>query len=261
MSIRFIQSNYGKLDCYNVLKFLLDLTLVNLEDVMPYEQGTRYKKGDFIHLKENYLHKVYRCKVDVSSDTFIPDEWEHAMDIYDEEIKNVGNLDIREEIFIIGDGDIIIPGYKPGSSIVTIYKDKEILIEGKDFIIDENGKVTFIPPNRFEDGDRIIVEIKETIGLPDRLIILSSNGNNYEIGVIDGDVFIIASDLKYSKPEIFVKDSATEEVYRVYMIDEDVYYELTDIYTVQTEIKILDVDQNKYILEMVDGELFFSPKE
>ena len=88
MSIRFIQSNYGKLDCYNVLRFLLDLTLVNLEDVMPYEQGTRYKKGDFVHLKENYLHKVYRCKVDVSSDTFVPDEWEHAMDIYDEEIKN-----------------------------------------------------------------------------------------------------------------------------------------------------------------------------
>jgi len=139
--------------------------------------------------------------------------------------------------------------------------DKDIYLNGRDFVIDENGKITFIPSSIVQIGDKVIIEIKESIGLPDRLIMLSSNGNNYEVGVIGEDVFIILSEFKYSKPEIFVKDSATDEVYKIYMIDEDIFFELTDIYTSQTEIKILDVDRNPYILEMVNGEFFFSPKE
>ena len=264
MSIRYIQTNYGKLDCYNVLRFLLDLSVVNLEDVKPYEQGKRYVKGEFVYLKENDIHKIFRCKVDVSSDTFIPDEWEHVMDTYDAEIKSVCNFEIKEEVIIVDKDNVdnlIIPGYKPGSSTVIIYKGNEIYIEGKDFIIDENGKVTFIPPAHIEIGDRLIIEIKETKGLPDRLILLSSNGFNYEIGVIGEDMFIIETDLKHSKPEVFIKDIATDENYKLYMIDDDLYYELTEIYTVQTEIKVLDDEDNQYKLEMINGELMFSLKE
>ena len=264
MSIRFIQSNYGKIDCYNVLKFLLDLTVIDLENVKPYEQGKIYTKGDYVHLKENSIHKIYRCKADQSSNTFIPDEWEHILDVYDEEVKKAGSIYIREEVVYVDKDNIdniVISDYKPGTSIVTIYIDKDIYLNGRDFVIDENGKITFIPSNIVQIGDKVIIEIKESIGLPDRLIMLSSNGNNYEVGVIGEDVFIILSEFKYSKPEIFVKDSATDEVYKVYMIDEDICYELTDIYTSQTEIKILDVDRNPYILEMVNGEFFFSPKE
>lgn len=264
MSIRFIQTNYGKLDSYNVLRFLLDLSVIDLDNVKPYEQGVIYKKGDYVHLKENGIHKIYRCKVDMSSDTFVPDEWEHIMDIYDEEVKNAGNIYIREEVVYVDKDNIdniTISDYKPGTSIVTIYIDKNIYLNGRDFVIDENGKITFIPSSIVQIGDKVIIEIKESIGLPDRLIILSSNGNNYEIGVVGEDVFILLSEFKYSKPEIFVRDIATDEVYKVYMIDEDVYYELTDIYTSQTEIKILDADRNPYMLEMVNGELIFSPKE
>lgn len=264
MSIRYIQSNYGKLDCENILRFLLDLSVVELEDVKPYEQGKVYVKGEFVHLKENGLHKIYRCKVDTSSSTFVPDEWEHVMDTYDEEIKNVTNFVIKEEVIIVDKDNIdniIVPDYIPGNSTVIIYKDKEIYIQGNDFIIDENGKVTFLPPIEIEIGDRIIIEIKETKGLPDRLIILSSNGFNYEIGVIGEDMFVIETDLKHSKPEVFVKDISTGENYRVFMLDDELYYELTEIYTVQTEIKVLDADDNEYKLEMIDGELMFSIKE
>ena len=264
MGIRYIQTNYGKLDCYNVLRFLLDLSVVELEDVKPYEEGKVYVKGEFIYLKENGIHKIFRCKVDVSSGTFIPEEWEHAMDTYDTEIKNVCNFEIKEDVIEVTKDNIdniIIPGYKPGSSTVIIYKGNEIYIEGKDFIVDENGKVTFIPPAFIEEGDRLIIEIKETKGLPDRLILLSSNGFNYEIGVLGEDMFIIESDLLHSKPEVFIKDSATEENYRIFMLDEDMYYEITDIYTVQTEIKVLDEEDNEYRLEMINGELMFSRKE
>lgn len=261
MSIRYIQSNYNKLDCENILKFLLDLSIVQLEDVKPYEQGKRYTKGEFIYLKENGLHKIYRCKVDISSDTFISDEWEHVMDTYDSEIKNVGNFIIREEVVIVGKDELIIPDYVPGNSTVIIYNGKEVYIQGTDFIVDENGKITFTPPDLIQEGDRLIIEIKETKGLPDRLIILSSNGFNYEIGVIGEDMYVIETDLKHSKPEVFVKDSSTGENYRIFMLDDELYYELTEIYTVQTEIKALDADDNKYKLEMIDGELMFSIKE
>ena len=264
MSIRYIQTNYGKLDCDNVLRFLLDLAVVELENVKPYEEGKVYVKGEFIYLKENGLHKIFRCKVDISSDYFNPDEWEHAMDTYDAEIKNVCNFEIKEEVIIVDKNNIdniIIPGYVPGSSTVIIYKGNEIYIEGKDFIVDENGKVTFIPPAFIEEGDRLIIEIKESKGLPDRLILLSSNGLNYEIGVIGEDMFVIETDLMHSKPEIFIRDIVTEENYRLFMLDDELYYELTEIYTMQTEIKVLDGDDNEYKLEMVDGELMFSKKE
>lgn len=263
MSIRYIQTNYGKLDCYNILRFLLDLSVVNLEDVLPYEEGKSYVKGDFVYLKENGIHKIYRCKVDKSSVPFNPDEWEHAMDTYDGEIKNVCNFEIKEEIIIVDKDNIdnlIIPGYKPGSS-VTIYNGNEIYIEGKDFIVDENGKIIFFPHVKIEIGDRLIIEIKESKGLPDRLILLSSNMLNYEIGVIGEDMFVIETDLKHSKPEVFIKDSVTGENYRLFMLDDDLYYELTSIYTVQTEIKVLDEEDNEYVIEMVDGELMFSIKE
>lgn len=264
MSIRFIQSNYTKLDIDNIIKFILDLAVVQLEDVKPYEEGVIYVKGNFIYLKEKGLHKIYRCKVDTSSETFVTDEWENIMDTYDSEIKNVPNLNIREEIVIINKdnvNNIIIPGYKPGSSSVVIYKDKDIYLPGEDFNIDENGKITFKPTVNIGDGDRLIIEIKETVGLPDRLIILSDNGNNYEVGVVSDDLYIIQTDLKYSKPEVFIKDSVTEENYRIFMIDDELYFELTEIYTIQTEIKVLDDEDNEYKLEMVNGELMFSVKE
>lgn len=268
MSIRYIQTNYNKIDCFNLVKFLLDLAVIDLENVKLYEQGKTYIKGDLVYLKENNIHRIYRCVVDVSSNTFIPNEWEHIFDIYDEKVNTGNNIYIREEDFFVNEdniGDIldniIVPNYKPGSTHVTIYIDKDIFVTGKDFVIDENGKVTFTPPINVEIGDKIIVEIRDIIGLPDKLIILSSNGNNYEIGVIGEDMFIIESDLKHSKPEIFVRDISTGENYRIFMLDEDVYFELTDIYTVQTEIKVLDADDNKYIIEMINGDLVFSPKE
>lgn len=264
MSIRYVQSNYGKLDCENILRFILDLSIVELENVKPYEQGKIYTKGEFIYLKENGLHKIYRCKVDISSDTFISDEWEYIMDTYDEEIKNVCNFIIREEVYVVTDKEdinIVVPNYKPGNSMITIYNGKEIYNQGIDFDIVENGKINFNPSVEIENGDRLIIEIKETKGKPDRLILLNDNGFNYEIGVIGEDVYVIETDLRHSKPEVFIKDISTGENYRLFMLDEDIYYELTEIHTIQTEIKVIDTDENEYKLEMIDGTLFFSIKD
>ena len=123
MSIRYIQSNYGKLNCQNVLKFLFDVMIVNIEDVQPYVKGTKYKKGDCVHLKENGIHKVYRCKVDVSSDIFVPDEWEHVMDIYDEEVKSPKIIGLS-----------INQGYLSGGEKVRCVLSK-LMLSGANFLI------------------------------------------------------------------------------------------------------------------------------
>lgn len=291
MSIRYIQNNYDKLDIDNLIKFLLDLTVVNLNNVAPYNENKLYTKGSLVYLKEDNIHKVFRCKIDMQNrmDAFIlgtsmlgigklipktdistdfNDIWEHILDIYDKKVETAGNMIIREEIIKVNENNlenifdqIIIPKYNQGNSIITIYIDKNIFINGRDFVVDENGKVTFTPIINVEIGDKIIIEIKDIIGQPNRLILLSSNNENYEIGIIGEDLYVIESDFKYSKPEIFVRDTVTDENYRIFMIDEDVYFELTDVNTVQTEIKVLDTDDNKFIIEMVDGELLLSPKE
>lgn len=291
MSIRYIQNNYDKLDIDNLIKFLLDLTVVDLNNVVPYNKNKLYTKGSLVYLKENNIHKVFRCKINMQNrlDAFVlgksllgigkliretnvstefDEIWEHILDIYDKKIETSGNIIIREEIIKVNENNlenifdqIVVPNYKHGNSIITIYIDKNIFINGRDFVIDENGKVTFTPNINVEIGDKIIIEIKDIIGQPDRLIILSTNNENYEIGVIGEDLYVIESELKYSKPEIFIRDAVTDENYRIFMIDEDVYFELTDISTVQTEIKVLDTDDNKFIIEIIDGELLLSPKE
>lgn len=291
MSIRYIQNNYDKLDVDNLIKFILDLTVLNLNDATPYNANKLYTKGSLVYLKEDKVHKIFRCKIDMQNkiDAFvlgtsklgigklIPKTnvstdfdviWEHILDIYDKKIETAGNIFIREEIIKVNENNldnifnqVVVPNYKPGSSIVTIYIDKNIFINGRDFVIAENGKVTFTPNINVEIGDKIIIEIKDIIGQPNRLIILSSNNENYEIGVVGEDLYIIESELKYSKPEIFIRDTVTGENYRLTMIDEDVCFELTDISTVQTEIKVLDTDDNKFIIEMINGELLISSKE
>ena len=265
MSIRYIQTNYGKLDCDNILRFLLDLTIVELEDVQNYEEGKKYLKKEFVYLKENGIHKVFRCKVDVSSDVFVPDEWEHAMDTYDAKIKTVCNFEIKDNSITVDEenkNNIVVPDYKPGSTTVIIYVGKDVYIEGKDFYINEDNKITFYPDTPpLKPGDKVVIETTESTGQPDRLILLSDNGNNYEVCILGDDLVVIETDLTYSKPEILIGDIFTGDNYKVYMIDDDIYFEETDMYTSQMEIKVLDEEENEYKLEMIGGDFYFSKKE
>lgn len=268
MSIRYIQTNYNKLGCYNIIKFLLDLSVVNLDIVKPYEQERTYVKGDFVYLKENNIHKIYRCKVDVSFGELIPGEWEHIMDKYDEEVKIGTNLLFREYDFIVDNNnfdtiinDLIIPDYKLGKSNVTIFIGKDIFVHGIDFSVDENGKIIFNYPIEIEVGHKIIVEVKDIIGQIERLVILSTDGNNYEIGAIDDNMIVLKTDDRYSVPELFIRDEITDISYKLFMISDRLYFEQTDIYVKKTELNILDNKSKQYNLKIINGDLVFSPKE
>lgn len=262
MNIRSIQTNLKKLQNDNLLKFLYDIVVNQLQDVDPYKEGNSYVKDDVVYLQENNIHKIYQCIVDKSSNSFVSDEWEHILDTYDREIKTVNNLKIREEVHIITEetkSQITSKlDFKSENSTFIVYNGKKRYAVNHDFTVNEK-TITFNKP--FNVGDRLILEVRESIGLPDRLVLLSTNGIKYEVGVIGEDVYIFESSHRTSKNEVYIKDSMNGTNYKIHMIDDDLYYEVTDINVSKTEVKIMDEEGNEFKIEMVNDELMVSAKE
>ena len=260
MNIRSIQTNLKKLQEDNLLQFLYDIIISNLQNVHPYENGVQYKVGDLVYIQEDGVHKVYQCLND--TEAFNSDDWEHVLDVYEKEEFRVSNFRVKEEVHIITEETInsIVSNleFKGENSTFIIYKGKQRYAVNYDFTVDDHN-ITFNKP--FNVGERIILEVRESIGLPDRLVLLSTNGLKYEVGIIGEDVFIIESDHRTTKNEVYLKDIVNGKNYKLHMIDDELCYELTDINVSKTEVKIMDVDGNEYKLEMVDDEVVFSFKE
>ena len=266
MNIRSIQTNLKKLQEDNILKFLYDIIINNLQNVNSYEAGVTYEKGDLIYIQEEGKHVVYQCMINIESspenflDSF--DNWEHVLDVYEKENFRISNLKIKEEVHIITEETVnkIVSklDYKSENSSFAIYRGKERYAINYDFTVNDH-EITFNKP--FNVGDKLILEVRESIGLPDRLVLLSTNGLRYEIGVVGEDVYILESDHRTAKNEVYIKDISNGNNYKIHMIDCDVYYELTDINVSKTEVKMMDVDGVEYRLEMIDDELVYSIKE
>lgn len=266
MNIRSIQTNINKLFDDNILKFLYDIVLHNLSNIDPYEVGVSYVKGDLVYIQVDGKHVIYQCIADIniSSENFMDfiDNWEHVLDVYEKENFRSSNLKIREEVHIITAAtvDKITSklSFKNENSSFIIYKGKKRYAINYDFTVNDK-EITFKKP--FNVGDKIILEVRESIGLPDRLVLLSTNGLKYEIGIIGEDIYIFESDHRTAKEEVYLKDISNGKNYRIHMIDDDVYYEPTTMNVSKTEVKIMDVDGNEFKLEMIDDELWFSNKE
>ena len=125
----------------------------------------------------------------------------------------------------------------------------------------KSGKVIFKPHVEVKPGDKVVIESTESTGQPDKLVLLSDNGGSYEVGIIGEDIFAIQVDVTYAKNEVTIGDIFTGDNYKIYMIDEEIYYEEIDSFAQQTEIRIVDEEDNAYKLEMIDGELYFSRQE
>lgn len=261
MNIRKIEANLAKLNENNLLKFLYDLIIQDISNIDLLEMGKTYYEGDRIYILENGIHKIYECVLP-ETNVFSTKTWEHILDVYKKEEFRVSNFQLKEEVHIITEetvnGIVSNLEFKGENSTFIIYKGKHRYAVNYDFTVDDH-TITFNKP--FNVGDRLILEVRESMGLPDRLVLLSTNGLKYEVGVIGEDVFIIESDHRTSKNEVYLKDIVNGKNYKLHMIDDDLYYELTDINVSKTEVKIMDVDGNEYKLEMVDDEVVFSFKE
>ncbi len=264
MNIRSIQTDLKKLQENNLIRFLFDIIVKDLQNVDPYVNNIQYNIGDLVYVQEDDVHKVYYCinEIELSPEVINLNDWEHILDVCEREDFKLSNLLIREEVHFITEetvnGIVSKLDYKSENSSFIIYRGKQRYAINYDFTVKDH-EITFNKP--FNVGDRLILEVREFIGLPDRFVLLSTNGLRYEVGVIGEDVFIFESDHRTSKNEVYLKDISNGNNYKLYMIDEDLYYELTDINVSKTEIKIIDENGNAYKLEMVDDEVVFSNKE
>ena len=184
MNIRKIQANLTKLNEDNLLKFLYDLIIQDISNIDLLEMGKTYYEGDRIYILENGIHKIYECVLP-ETNSFSTSTWEHVLDVYKKEEFRVSNLRVKEEVHIITEetvnGIVSNLEFKSENSTFIIYQGKHRYAVNYDFTVDDH-TITFNKP--FNVGDRLILEVRESAGLPDRLVLLSSNGLKYEVGII-----------------------------------------------------------------------------
>ena len=101
MNIRYIKSNIAKIPEDNLLRFLYDIILEDLNDIKEYKSGEVYIKGDRVYLQENSKHQIFQCSVDNSSTLFNYDEWDYILEVFERDIDKLYNLKVKEEVHII----------------------------------------------------------------------------------------------------------------------------------------------------------------
>lgn len=257
MNIRYVKSNLNKLYNDNLIKFLYDITLQDTTNIDSYEEGKIYNLNEKIYLQNDNVHQVFQCIVSKSSGLFIDNEWEHILDITYDSIEKISNLIIKEEMFIIDETTIngiqTKLDFIQENSTFALYCGKKRYCINHDFKVDKK-VITFNKP--FNIGDKIILEVREFIGIPDGLVLRSTNGLVYEAFIFGDDLFIGETN-KSGREEILIKDTYDEKNYKLFMEDEDVFYDLTTVNTTKTDIEISDEMGIRRKMTMIDGELYF----
>lgn len=79
---RIFERNITKIDDETALKLLMDLTVTDmLKETRQFNENDSFFKGDVVYRRDpvSGLHRLYICKVDVTTGPFNPDQWEeHA---------------------------------------------------------------------------------------------------------------------------------------------------------------------------------------
>ena len=290
MNIRYIQSNISQVPQDNLIKFLYDLVLQEVENVKNYQSGIKYYKGDKVYLQENGKHQIFQCIVDESSSVFINDEWTYIMEIFEGEVEKYSNLKIKEEVHIIDENNKnkiqTSLEFESSQSTVALYCGKKRYAINHDFVINDN-IITFTKP--FNIGDRVILEVRETIGTIPILVgvvLYDLNKIPYKVYIDNNRIINIEKldnyntrDIKYgelvtgdktytllvdggSKPyelkayrkiETYITGT-NNEIYKVDVIDEQLKLTELDRGDVFSDTKIiLGLDRKFYTLSIVDG--------
>ena len=260
MDIRYIKSNISKMSQDGLVKFLYDLLLQDISDIENYKTES-YTKGDRVYLEENGKHQIYKCIVDVSSNTFIRDEWEHVMEVYEGLDDKVYNLRIQEEVHIIDalTTDSIITNLKfiDPNSTVAMYLGKRRLVRDYDFKL--NGDlITFTNPMNI--GDRLILEVREVlkgVNLNISITLYDMDGIPYKVTVTNnGNIYILHSEYS-DTDEKHVNIVSGERSYTM-MVDSSVNPPRLGLYE-NIEIYLLGTDNIQYKLLVKDENVVLEP--
>lgn len=260
MDIRYIKSNISKMSQDGLVKFLYDLLLQDITDIENYKTGS-YTKGDRVYLEENGKHQIYKCIVDISSNTFIRDEWEHVMEVYEGLDDKVYNLRVQEEVHIIDalTTDSIITNLKfiDPNSTVAMYLGKRRLVRDYDFKLN-GGLITFTNPMNI--GDRLILEVREVlkgINLNISITLYDMDGIPYKVTVTNnGNIYILHSEYS-DTDEKHVNIVSGERSYTM-MVDSSVNPPRLGLYE-NIEIYLLGTDNIQYKLSVKDENVVLEP--
>ena len=290
MNIRYLQSNLSSLSSDNLIKFLYDLIIQDIRDVTNYTEGISYNKGDRVYLQENGKHQIFQCLVNDSSPYFVDTEWIYLLEVYNRDIDKVYSLNIKEEVHHVGlySQNTFYTNFqiKPDQS-VAVYCGKKRYVVNHDFVI-EGSKIIFNEP--FYQGDRLIVEVRESIGVTALIVFIvlyDLEGIPFKVSIRnDGHLQIekydktSENDIKYGelttgeKTYTLLVDSGStpyelkayekvetyitgtnDELFKVDVIDNELKLtDITGIYAAYSDIKyILGIDNKIYTLTNEDG--------
>lgn len=209
MNIQYIKSNISNISQDNLIRFLYDIILQNINNVQNYESNKRYTKGDRVYLEENGKHQIFQCIVNSSSLTFKKEEWEYIMEVFEDTVEEVYSLKVHEEVHVIDENtrNSITTNldFNTDRSSVAIFKGKNRYTSKYDFTV--NGKeILFNTP--FEIGDRLILEVREVLGVTNivGIVLYDLASNPYRVSISNtGTVFInkidvvSSNDVKYAE--------------------------------------------------------------
>ena len=258
MNIRYIQSNINEIPQDNLIKFLYDLILSEVRDIDNYQNGVVYYKGDRVYLQENGKHQIFQCIVDNSSLFFMDNEWEYIMEVFEGNVNKYYNLKIKEEVHIIDqyttNSIVTNLNLESNYSTVAMYCGKRRFVVDYDFII-EGQKIIF--KNQFNIGDRIILEVRETIGTTPAvgIILYDLNGQPFNVVISDKGIVTVKEHNEYDPSDVkYVELVTGDRTYTLLVDGGSKPYELKAYRNIETYIT--GTDNLIYKVEATGNELF-----
>ena len=264
MDIRNIKSNLNILTDNNLVKILYELFLQDIDKVTDNTPNVIYNKGDRVYIQENGKHQIYQCVAKQSSLSFIKDEWQYIVEVFDSQIDLTTNaIKIVEELHIIDSNTV--NGIETQLDIneentVAIYHGKKRYARDYDFKIDGN-QILFNNPLNI--GDRIILEVKHRVGVRAVGIILYDlNGNPYLVSVTDTGVISVIPHSEHSSTDIKYTEIVTGDCTYTLLVDASYsrpqlgLYKNINKYITGTDDRIYRIDVENGIVKLTDNTGF-----
>lgn len=256
MNIRYFKTNLSNISNENILKFLADVILSNINSVSDYNINNVYNIGDRVYFKENGTHHIYECIKSPATGVFDPDKWRHVVEVYKGPLPTVYALTVKEEVRVIEESETkelqLNLEFDTLKSTVAVYNRKERLVIGYDFDITADRKIVF--KKDIAVGTRLIFEVREKVtkDIFVGIVLYDLNGNPYVVAIDNNGVVKIDKTTEHKPDDIKYATLATgDKVYTLLVDGNGPKPELALFERVETTIS--DVDGYVYKVEITDG--------
>lgn len=256
MNIRYFKTNLSNITNDNILKFLADVIINNINNVSDYNIGKVYDIGDRVYFKESGTHHIYECIKSPATGVFDPEKWRHVVEVYKGPLPTVYALTVKEEVRVIKEDETkelqLNLEFDTLKSTVAVYNKKERMVIDHDFDITPDRKIKF--KKDIEVGTRLIFEVREKVTKTPfaGIVLYDLNGNPYVVAINDNGVIAIERATEHKPDDIKYSTLVTgDKVYTLLVDGNGPKPELTLFERVETTIS--DIDGYIYKVEITDN--------